>query len=431
VGGYGKSVFVPYRLSVPEKGDAHHTAAVQTPWGEGDISAGFSISGWSEKAGFNFSGDIAYGSKQQAGNAYSLKAGASWVWIKPIDQVKLTLGVPYDDSMMGKVGSSDFVHYVLNDNYDRHDNRFEYGDAAYNIFTRINPYPWGNAAVGKNTFWPTIGAAAMLNIEPIDNLSIIVYVAPEMFRATGTPGTYVAGVYYVETEGLNGGRLEEKGIDQDYWDIKQIYKNMQVQVGYKIPGIGFARAQYIGVRNVIEAAFQLTALGDLMFDLGVKIPWEGNFRKSDPANYRLMRDYQVSLGATYKLDDLNVTARIDTAFGGYTKTTTGKTGVKETENGFDMIVYLIPSYNLDFATVGLDVGFEYQAERKDSGKTVDNSGGVKAGTGVWLEQKFGPGTLKYGVVVRFPTEFADRTIGSNTKKMATEFFIPIRVQVGF
>jgi hypothetical protein len=447
VSGNAKSFWIPYKLTVPQDitddNPVLHQTAVQVPWGGPDLSAGFHVSGWSEYAGFDLGADISYGTGNRASNPFSVKAGHSFVWIRPIEQVKLTLGVPYDDSLQGKIKSSDFASYVLDNRYTHNQSRLEYGDGQYNIFTRVNPYAWGNADYGPtaNLAWPEIAAAAQLNVNPIDGLSIIAFFAPEAFIGDGSWTTIVGSSVREDASSANGEQLSDVAGDQDMYDAAQVYKNLQLAVGYDIPNFGLVRAQYIGFRSTIELAAEVKVIPFVSLDVGLKIPFEGIGAKKPGADvpvnesymYKAKKDFQFSVGANFQYADFSLMGRVDTAFAGSDSSPNNVfSGTKVATRGLDLLIYLMPTYNLGFATLGGDIAFEYEAEddftkaesNYKTGNTDGLGAGIKAGFGVWLEKKFGPGTIKGGIVTRLPTNW-------HSQKLPAEVFIPVMVSVGF
>jgi hypothetical protein len=419
VGAYTKSVWIPYRLTIPEEGDTQQTTAVQVPWGGPDISAGINFDGWSEFGGIHLGLDVAYGANNQTANALSV-AGGGWVWAKPfqfahLETLTLYLGNPNNDTLAGKIGGSSLATYVLDTIYSKHDYRLEYQNPEYNIFTRIDPYSWGNANSGSNNiYWPRVSASVMLTYEPIDHLFIGAFVAPELFNIDGWGD--LGGASWPDTTSANGDMvLGDAGLNQDYYDVKEVYKKVQLQAGYEIPGIGLARVQYIGMRNTVEAAFQVKALGDIVLDIGVKIPFEGT-NKEDASTYKKKKDIQASLAATYRNYDFRFTGRIDTAFMG-----SDSSGLKVKQNGLDLVAYLIPSYQLKIGTVGADIGFELEQKDEVNNWKEDS---MQAGIGLWYENKLGPATFKVAVVGRVPLTWQD-------SKSDFDLFIPISLEVGF
>jgi len=437
VGGYTKSYWTPYRLTVYDGEDAMHTTAVQTPWGEPDISAGMNFDGWSEWGGLHLGIDIANGAANRPATAFSAK-GSGWVWVKPfgfinalqMNSFTIWLGNPVHEQLMGKIGGSNIATYVLNNSYSIHrekysgaeerEFRLEKQNPEYNTFTRINPYSWGNAnELYQNLWWPRIAGAAMITWEPAKNLFIAAFVAPEMLRLIDW-NKDSAGMNNPKLESVNGDALRDDDINQDFYAAKDVYSKIQVGAGYDIPGIGYARLQWLGVRNVLEGAFQVKALGDLMLDIGVKIPFEGTVKDTSNAyltsTYKKRRDFQASVAATYRDYDFRLLGRVDTAFAG-----SDSSGSSVKMRGLNLIAYLVPSYLLNIGTVGLDIGFEY--EQKDDFNNWEKDS-MQAGFGVWLARSMGNANFKAAVVTRLPLEWKENP-------QPFELMFPIMLEVGF
>jgi hypothetical protein len=438
VGAYTKSYWIPYRATAFDDGEIKNTTAVQVPWGEPDISAGINFDGWSEWGGLHLGIDVAYGAGNMSAHPFSAK-GSGWVWAKPfnfiplMDSFTIYLGNPNDSTLMGKIGGSNFATYVLNNSYsidlilknngyqasnEERDFRLEKQNPEYNTFTKFNPYSWGNANNStQNLWWPRIAAAALVTWEPVERLFIGFFVAPEMFNLEGWGD--IGGASWNKLKPINGSQLSDDDINQDAYDAAKVYRRMQIGVGYTIQGIGFARAQYIGVRNVVEAAFQLTALGDLILDFGFKIPFEGTDDEAGferDTYYKKKRDLQASVAATYRDYDFRLLGRVDAAFAG-----SDSTGAKVKTRGLNMIVYLVPSYQFSVGTVGLDLGFEYEQKDDFNAWTED---AMQAGAGLWFQRDMGNAKFKTGLISRLPLSW-------HGTKLPFDFFFPIMLEVGF
>jgi len=439
-GGYVKSYWIPYRLTVPETGDMTHTTAVQTPWGEPDISAGMNFDGWSEWGGFHLGIDIANGAGNQSAHAKTAR-GSGWVWVKPfgfipyagMDSFTIWLGNPVHEQLMGKIGGSNLATYVLNRSYYINSNannrqrafRLEIQNPEYNTFTRINPYSWGNGNFpDQNLWWPRISAAAMITWEPIKNLFIAAFVAPEAFDLDPSQGSSgwldFGGVKQAALRPVNGGYLKEGDINEDYYDVKEVYKKIQAGAGYDIPGFGYARLQYVGMRNTLEAALQLKGLGDLMLDIGFKLPFEGTEKDKDnlflTATYKKKRDLVASVAATFRDYDFRLLGRVDAAFAG-----SDSSGRSVMVRGLNLIAYIVPSYMLSVGTVGIDLGFEYEQKDEINGWEKDS---MQAGAGIWFARSMGNAQFKAAIAARMPLEWEGI-------KQPFDFFIPIMLEVGF
>ncbi|MDR2575051.1 MAG: hypothetical protein LBC52_01255 [Treponema sp.] len=432
VGAYTKSYWIPYRLTAFEDGETKSTTAVQVPWGEPDISAGINFDGWSEWGGLHLGIDVAYGAGNVAANPLSAK-GSGWVWVKPLNFISIMesftiyLGNPNNSTLMGKIGGSNFATYVLNNSYyiisqgDQRSFRLEIQNPEYNTFTKFNPYSWGNSNQAtydgklQNLWWPRIAAAALVTWEPVERLFIGFFVAPEMRELLNWDGK-IGDVTWGNTTPINGDQLRDDDINQDYYDAAKVYRKMQIGAGYTIPGIGFARAQYIGARNVVEGAFQLTALGDLILDIGFKIPFESEGTDKNDISYKQRRDFQASVAATYRDYDFRLLGRIDAAFAG-----SDSSGREIKTRGLNMIVYLVPSYDLSVGTVGLDLGFEYEQKDDFNGWEED---AMQAGMGLWFQRNLGNATFKTGLIARLPLSW-------HGTQLPFDFFFPIMLEVGF
>jgi len=462
IGGYGTSWWIPYRLTIlntdgssrsPDSldGNVQHTTAVQVPWGEGDIGAGIYAGGSTDWCGLTLGISIAGGAGNLPETFSSAKASAV-VWAKPLkgvsflESLTISLGTPNNEKLQGKIGSSNLVSYVLNDSYRIQGFRLDYTDSQNNIFARLNPYNWGKAnRPDENLYWPRVSAGALLTFEPVENLFIGLFIAPEQWNlAEGSLSWGHLGgdgnVAYPIVDPANGNSLDGRDgatIDQDFYNARKVYQKMQFAVGYEFPKIGLARVQYIGMRNIIEAAFQLTAFKDLMFDLGVKIPFEGT-DKDDPFTYKKKRDYQASLAMTYTSATFNLLARVDTAFGGSDSSNTTYPGTVMTR-GFNMIAYLVPSYKIGEGTVGLDFGMEYEQHdlrndfKDQNGKELDQ---MKMGAALWFQRDLGAAKFKIAAVTRFPLPYGGSYDNGlplywTGGKQAFELMFPIMISVGF
>jgi hypothetical protein len=323
---------------------------------------------------------------------------------------------------------------VLNNSYSIHgqeggggerDFRLEIQNPEYNIFTRFNPYSWGNANdFSQNLWWPRIAAAAMITWEPMENLFFGAFVAPEMLflnTALSTPwNPSASGVNDPILISMNGDPVRDDSIDQDFYSAKEVYSKIQVGAGYDIPGIGSLRVQWVGARNVLETAFLLRALGDVTLDFGFKIPFEGTEKDEDNlyvmSKYKRKRDFQASVAATYRYYDFRLLGRIDTAFLGSNSYAT-----KVQQRGLDLIAYLVPSYQIEVGTIGLDLGFEY--EQKDDFNAWEKDS-MQGGVGLWFARSMGNANFKTAVISRLPLEWEGQ-------KQRFEIFVPIILQVGF
>jgi hypothetical protein len=206
-------------------------------------------------------------------------------------------------------------------------------------------------------------------------------------------------------------------------EAEDIYKNIQVGVGYEIARIGHVRAQYIGGNTVedirstplspspfgsylatahrAEAAFAYTGLEGLVVDLGVQIPFpvtgdfsDGKTTWTDP--------FGIGLGTSFRAGAFNIAALVKADIGGSVTVE----DQDKIEKGFGINIHATPAYNFGFATIGADLGFAVNPKITQGNMTHDE-GGTEFGAGVWIAKVFGLQagfvSLKTGVGITVPT----------------------------
>jgi hypothetical protein len=233
-----------------------------------------------------------------------------------------------------------------------------------------------------------------------------------------------------------------------------VYQRIQAGVGYEIQNIGLVRAQFVGANSKgkwnytyegdritginikdplpinaprIEAAFAYTGMEGLVLDLGLKFwipvsdwttdewdPIKQEYIVLDQENTHTgsyWKGVQVSLGAGYTAGDIGINGRIDAKFA-QSYTHDGDYG-NDLSLPFNLNVHLWPSYNLGFATIGLDFGLEFIGTTtftQVAAETTDEEykGGLRVGFGLWLQKAFGPSSIKLGLAYRVGSEFGEK-----------------------
>jgi hypothetical protein len=227
------------------------------------------------------------------------------------------------------------------------------------------------------------------------------------------------------------------------------YHNVQAAVAWTVKDLFQFRAQYLGAKPQvaitrvtdepplapftynfhifsitapkIEAAFAFTGVPGLTADVVGKIPlafkdWTRNqdniFELEDERlitdsvykafknNHIWQAPYQVSLGANFTAGDFGIGGRADVKFGGYTRSTKAEMYLPTELN-----IHVWPSYDLGFARIIVDFGFEYIGATFDQdGNIVQDgeprplNGGNRIGLGISLEKKFpGNSVIKGGI----------------------------------
>jgi hypothetical protein len=392
-GAWGRGVFAP--LIVETAPQAYGEAAKENPldpnskdkkgenyagagvtWGEPFARIGFSITGNTEFVGFAL--DI----NGEAGDSVNVGDFAS-IWAKPFgsDLLKLTVGQFLEDTLRGKIDvDTGFENFVLGDLGK---------DAIFNRFASAGS-TYGGAPNGF-----------MLSSAPIEGLFI---------------GFMVNG---------------------DIWANKtraaDAYRYMQIGAGYNIDGIGHIRAQYIGGylgkdndptaddydpakdkkdKNKparAEVAFALTAVDNLLVDIGAKIwfPVSGYGKPDGAPPDESKKSYGIGLGlgADFRADAFSVKAELVGNMGAYDRDDNDD---KSTE-GMTFGLNLAPAYDLDFATIGLSLGMRMGGlgvkDEKGDKKEKPDPSWTQFGFGAFVQKALGNGHVKAGLAYTLaPTE---------------------------
>jgi hypothetical protein len=418
VSGQVDAVVMPLQVIVPDEGDTMVGAAVGRNGNTAFPRARIGVAAGTEQVGINFKvqffangGDIGIDDFAE-------------VWWKPISQLKIEAGKFVNDTLRGRIGD---------DNWNKYTVPMKDADS---IFSRF-----------KSNWSGTVGF--MLGVTPIEPLFI---------------GVSVPGVDQITTKAVAGANPDfayaYKNEDGDYvGNVLRTYEGIQGAIGYTIPNIGLFRVQYVGYTSFyaydsvksaatspatsytdftksrrIEAAFAFTGVSGLVIDVGGKVPlpldtyYEGDnggkyTKKSDDT---FQTPYQVSLGAGFTADALKINGRVDAQFGGKADY---KDDSKDQEKDFDINVHLWPSYNLGFATAGLDLGFNYigKTTDKDGNVVVDTNskeqkGGYLFGAGLWLQKSYGASSIKGGLAL---------SLGEVNEQKYTAFSVPIIFSYSF
>jgi hypothetical protein len=245
------------------------------------------------------------------------------------------------------------------------------------------------------------------------------------------------------------------------WSAADVYKSGQYGIGYRIPDVGFARFQFIGSNlrkfikdypyegnnfneslveglstnrdaNVIEIAFLYDGTENLNVEIGAKIPLEFStglplyryhtnvynglypyetIGTNNTDHLTVQEAYSITLGASYRWDNLNVLGRLDYSFGGkYVHE--GKRTIKV---GQEVRVMVSADYRiLTPLRVGLDLAFnfhaldsveelgkiEYIGKRPNDIATTERK---DFGFAPWVALDLGGGVAKMGVAVMIPS----------------------------
>jgi hypothetical protein len=394
---WGRGVFTPIAF---DDQDSSVSAATAT-W-QNYPRVGFSLAGTAESGRIGFIADF-----QWDGSIENIIGENAKVWAKPFPFLKLTVGKFNEDDFRGTIGTTEFTSWLIPAG----------GKDEDGIFDR---------------FQATAGA------------HIAFAPASEQF------GGVLNGLFVEAAVGSSPGNIRA---NRNLYDLNaaDVYRAVQVGIGYQIPSVGFFRAQFVGNNrkqlksnddnypvgaqlmegltmpdsmkrdaDMIQAAFQLTALDNLNLDIGLKyqLPYTADtaftvypalrpnppLENIDGTEVTVQRPFIAALGAKYQWNNLSVLGRIDFASG----ETLEQEGSYKIIGGMSLAVWLIPAYRINSEIrTGIDIGFAmHQIDKQEKySVTADLSGSdyTDCGIGPWVELNLGGGTLKTGLMVMLPS----------------------------
>ena len=406
VNAWGRGAFVPlwyetaewqYGEEVPNS-DPLYKNGTSVTWDPGPNSpprVDFRINGATDYVGFTVHVNSEFNTSF-VGNGDN---GAQ-LWVKPFGNniLKLTVANQFiDDTLRGKVTTdTGFENFILGAtmmelpedgseplNQDVIFNRFAGGRGGHSV------------ANASNTSTPLYGPLILSNV----------------FFLSSVP---IDGLFF-------GLMLQGQYPDTD---ARTTWRIMQIGAGYEIPKIGHFRAQYIGgftgketgdeevpfnfnAPAKVEAAFALTAISDLVIDLGFKI-W---MPLTDIKDVKSYKGLDVAWGASYRHENgFNIAAIMQAlSLGAYTGTRVHDEINSKGADGARLVLNLIPAYDFDFGTVGLS--FILQTKLADTGvddkgentrERDDKSAWTQFGVGGWYKKAFAGGYIKTGIAYAFP-----------------------------
>ena len=336
------------------------------------------------------------------------------IWALPWDFLRIELGQFNNDTLRGKVGDTSTHPWVLESWTGPN-----YGDQDQ-IFHRFVSKP-----------------GAMFSLLPVEGL----FIGAKVDVPFGTSQTAL---------GQSGGLA------------KEVWSTLQVGAGYEIEGVGHARAQFlmnglntdagrfdlsnfdplnpvfsdIGLNlSRVELAFAITALEDMLFDIGVKIPfaYKTNFGAGGD-DIAFSGPFQLGLGADMSFGDFGINALVCASFGG------GVEVDKDNKftNGADVNIHLYPSFKIsDTDKLALELGLNIvgSSKTKAAGTDLDYNDGVfNLGAGLWYIKDLGNGNLSVGATFTsqgFSKDFKDAPGYKDSAYESAWFRIPIVLQVYF
>jgi hypothetical protein len=400
---WGRGVFTPIAFS----GEDSSVSAATATW-QNDPRIGFTLTAAHESGNIGFEADF-----QWDGSVSNIIGDDAKVWVQPVDFLKLTVGKFNEDHLRGIIANTIFTSWLLPNGGKDEDGAFDRFQATAGAHIAFVP---------TKTLFNGI----------LDGL----YIEAAIGSNTGN----------AETLNTGGSRANRNLIGNSALDV---YKAIQAGIGYRIPDIGFARAQFIGnnrqenkpnaggalvettlmqgltknrMADVIQIAFLFNRIKELNVEAGVKIPLEFTtdvvfeayppFNGLSPINntrfdnMTVQLPFEAAVAATYSWNNFYILTRMDFAFGG--KYEAQLQTIHFINQGLTMNAWVNPSYKIfNNFRAGIDMGMELHTL-----DTIENPEGyvfgiegsnyLDFGIGPWAELILGGGTLRGGVMIMLP-----------------------------
>jgi hypothetical protein len=402
---WGRAVITPLAFS----GEHSAVSAATSTWG--DVPRiGFSANGTAPSSNIGFNLDFDFGWNINTSSVAIIGDNAK-AWVKPLGLIlpekfnllKLTAGFFKEDELRGKIGATEFASWMIPNGGKDEDNIFSRFNATAGAHFRLAPLMWLDSPWNGLSIQGAFGSNAIGAPGNSQRAILNLY---------NNEANYTDPNFNYDSWGQNDGNRNTSALD--------VYKAMQIALGYRIPDVGLVRFQFIGNNrntfrwpalgnqanvideekqlvtgmrsmsdserrknaDVIEGAFLFDGIEGLWIDAGVKIPLEYDTKinfviyerifnglsypeinNGTNKEYTVQLPYVVALGVSWTpvfLSNLNIMARIDTSFGGIIESVEEGNKV---ENGNTFSLWLAPSYRIiNNFTVGFDFGMDMHAE---------------------------------------------------------------------
>jgi hypothetical protein len=458
--GWGRGVFAPVVATTPYIPDSSGDWEAEDP-----VYTTF-VGKWVPQPRVGISAAADWGNIGIAADAFFLESANdvinlgdnAFIWAKPWDFLKISVGKFYDDTLRGTEDDEHFMDYTLAaGNKDNIFTRFK-AEGGQGALISVTPFEglfigalvnadsfdadvkgsqaeqvWKQVQIGVGYKIPDIGHARLGYFGGLGNLKDPDPLVPPASPAPPTAwewdestGGYVprsGGIPQAETDAYNEA-LKKYGKAMNEYGLAQINRMIDLATGA-------VRAASNAPR--IEAAFNLTAIENLNVDLGVKIPFAitahdyvGDGQYQDPIT--------VAVGANFTTGDFGIWGRIDTSFAGRVYDDADDLTDDYTDIPFALQAHLKPFYNLGFATVGLNIGLGFTGDLtgKSNGddwhgynSDEDSAATFSFGIGPWIQKDLSAGLIKAGLGFKFPTVLDGNNVSSFV------FSVPIIVEFWF
>ena len=404
---WGQMVFIPFELRINQNqpGDIepmdNMTTGIGPGWGlRTNGATSITLKGNTTNFGFGL----------EIGIDETIRIGENaFVWARPFGKwLRLDAGVFVDNEFRGSgiLGNFDFGEFNMTGIFSR--------DFIFNRFSSVSD--------DFDT------AAALLRVYPIRGLTIAAFMS------------------------VRGSDLSAAPVNASGPGLRSSVDRIQVAIGYRIPKVGLVRVQFLNAPEFtysgtpsgenlyggrwnnsqwgeynsaryynefkrLEVAFRLTAVKNLNFDIGSKIPF---YEIKDGVKYKAPIVTAFTVG--YKIGDFVIDLNTVGWFGG------GINGEgRDIPFAPKVIAHLYPQYNLGFATIAGIIGLDAKGVDIFNGLEVKNSDNVDLCFGVFMIKKFNNGDIKGGLTYTMP----DVTNRLNNYRTIGWFRVPIVMELYF
>jgi len=429
VNGWGRVMFTPLRVFGAEKaagevtkndeGDdssAIATAGTGASWGGDRARVDFRINGATDYVGFSVASSSETGNLGSHDNGYH-------IWVKPTgtDILKITAGAFVDETLRGKIGNLDggFSNVLVGREVPEEDSifqRFGYGSESVNAFLSapnafmISSVPVEGAFIGimvsgkrdggwsddENGATRALDAYRFMQIGAGYNIDGIGHIRAQWVG--GFFGTIKDKVYEDMGKTITHYAKDKYGLPDPDGKTTKISEKFDEGPGEVKVDPDTGEVSFDGKHARIEAAFALTALDNLLVDVGGKF-WLP-IKPSEDGDLKISKGVDIGLGATFRADAFSIGAKIDaTGLGSYIHVDNDD----KSSGGLNLRVGLVPTYDLDFATVGASLAMTAIASGKDyEGKKDDKFSALRFGFGGFVSKGLAGGSLKAGLAYTTP-----------------------------
>jgi len=415
-----------------DKGEVY--AGAGATWG-GATRVDFRINGNSDYVGFSVNA-TAENNRLQGGDN-----GAN-IWVKPLggDILKLTVGSFADDTLRGKIGNLDggFSNFVLPDDAVKEEDpiftRFRVAsEREYQSWGGYNSWDFSTAPLSTQGF--------MISSAPIDGLFIGLMINGQLGKTLAAnawrymqlgAGYNIANIGHARAQFIGGwsGTIDTENLTDDQYAHWWVYDpSLDDPIDDPLNPRQPIFQKTTGYPARIELAFALTAVENLLVDIGTKI-WLPLEIKGSSGSVTFNKGLDLSIGANYNFGALGISAlglgaRLDiTGMGSYS----GKADKNDDRvNGAYTVIRLVPTYAVfENVNVGLDFAVEFSGNsKKADGKDADDDWS-RVGFGAFVSKGLGNGNIKAGLsYTGYKTNHDGKAFGRDM------FQIPIILEYAF